>query len=307
MLNVNLVSPDHQFILNKITKRIMQFASRPDITITRSDAPIEDCDIQHYINWFQFVGKPKTPRAVDLLMWTHLNIGEEDMAREVIERADFTHTTSQWSLEQLIELGIPRVKLFSILLGTDPGWEPRPIRLGITTRYMANGKRREWLLYEMASRGALAGFEVLVIGTSWNHVLAELTKAGVKTGHYEVDDDYQKAYEAHKKIIPMFDYLLHLGIDTSLGVLDALACGVPVICPATCYALELINPDDHRSRLFTNADDLENILRSIMHEHIARGARPRARTWEHYGAELADLYRRLRYGQGDDSQMAAAR
>ena len=68
-----------------------------------------------------------------------------------------------------------------------PGWEPRPIRLGITTRYMANGKRREQMLYDMSARGALDGYEILAIGDSWDGVLGALTNAGVKCGHFEVD------------------------------------------------------------------------------------------------------------------------
>jgi len=289
-MRINIVSPDKTWIFDKIAKSI---AAHGNVTIGKE--PDAEADVNWYFNWYYWhkLDRPRT--KYDMLFFTHINEGQGLLATYLINEADHTTTMSKWERERLIEHGALPDKMTTILPACDSDWRPRPLRIGITCRYYGDGRRREWDIIEMARRKALDYVQLHVIGAGWEPVIKELEGYGVDGICYPGTGDYEADYQINHDIVPTLDYLWHPGRDTTLGVLDALACGVPIICPPTSFAVEFaVAPGS--AYWYQNAEQLEEILRHVRHKYdLANadrwmiGERAHRRTWGTYVDELMAL------------------
>ncbi len=294
MINVQFVSPEKSWILEKIARKLAECGAAEDIAMSIGERPNADADINYYFNWYTWhaLGRPATKH--NLLYFTHQNLDNSDaFVRDLLTAADHTTTMSTWERDKLIRLGVPADKLTCILPAMDAGWEPRLLRLGITCRYYGDGRRCDDDIIEVARNGALAGYELIVIGTGWEALMQRVAGYGVKVRIFPGSGDYLRDYdELNHRIVPELDYLWNVGRDTTLGVLDALACGVPIISQPTSFALDFAVEGD-AALWYENAGGLEILLKAIMRGRRHIGDVARGRTWEAYGAELAQLLRRL--------------
>lgn len=288
---LHIVCPEHAWILDKFARKIQELAET--VEVSRADTPDRSADVNYYLNWYvwHMLGRPRT--YCDLLFFTHINRGEDALVRGILTDCDHATVMSTWHLNYLVDvLNIPEDKLTVILPAADDGWKPRPIRLGITCRFYSDGRRQEWELIEAARRGAFEGYELHVIGEGWDYVLHALENYGVKSIHYIASGDYQADYALNRAVVPELDYILHTDKATSIGVLDALACGVPVICQRTGFAVDFAT-EPGAAYWYDGVNELEGILRSLRAARWRIGERVRGRSWQDYVYEVEKLTHRL--------------
>lgn len=296
MLSVRLVSPERTWIFEKIARKLSETASANDISVSVAPGPDANADINYYLNWYvwQAYGRPRT--KCNLLYFTHVNRNEEGLCVDIVNAADHSTTMSNWERDRLISLGARPEKMTTVLCGMDSDWQPRRLRIGITCRFYPDGRRQEGDIIEMAKRGVLQQFDLIVIGGGWEPVLEQLNALGVPLFYAPGGGDYIEDYKVNHEIVPNLDYLWHTGKDTTLGVMDALAAGVPIICQPTGFALDFAQADG-AAHWYNNVDELEAILKRLLLVDRQRrwsiGEVARRRTWDVYGAELAELFRKL--------------
>lgn len=294
MIHAHLLCPERNWILAKLADRLMTPCAASDIHVTQGDKVNADADVTLWFNWFTWhsYGRPAT--KCNLLYWTHQNAENSDaFVVELLTAADHTMTMDTWAREQLIAKGVPANKLTTILPACDQDWQPRPIRLGITCRYYGDGRRCDSDILHAGKSGALDGYQLIIIGAGWGPMVKQLADMGVNVAWADTTGDYQRDYrEQNHQIVPTLDYLWNVGRDTTLGVLDALLCGVPIISQRTSFAADFYTAPG-AAHWYSDADTLAATLRCIKYRRWQMAGPVRQRTWATYGAEVAALFRRL--------------
>jgi len=285
-MHVHLVAPPTGWILDKLAWRIHELSSA-----TIGDMPDPAADINYYFNWHVFTFYDKQP-GIDLLYYTHLNKGEESLVLDTLGRADHSTVISTYAMERAINLGVPADKLTLTLQPIDADWQPRPIRLAMPCRWYPDGRRDEWMLMECARRGALDGFLLVAMGPEWERFLMDIAALGVHAASIPQTGDFIADYAEHHKHMQYIDYVIHTATNDTIGAIDALATGVPLIHRRGGYSLDFAT-EPGSAHWFDTVDELEAILRGIMQKHRAIGEKARARTWPAFVAELEALWGRL--------------
>jgi len=198
---------------------------------------------------------------------------------------------SKMTMEELVQRGIDRSKLCYITPGHDGKIMPRRITIGITSRLRNDKAKREDLLIQLSKVMRLDAFHFDIIGSGWDKVIPYLQNAGATVWYYRGSDDSVADYEVNIAHVPNFDYYLYLGFDEgSMGILDALAAGVPTIVTPQGFHLDIRNGITHS---FEDLEKLRSIFNKIEHE---RGNRIRSvanLTWSVYAQRHAVVWRAM--------------
>jgi hypothetical protein len=218
------------------------------------------------------------------------------MLREALsEVADVAICMSKMTMHEVARIGVAQDALCYVTPPGDGGIPPRRTVIGITSRAYPDGRKREYLLSEVARSVPLDLFHFEIIGKGWDKLIPELEAAGATVLYYPETDDFQRDHAYIKERLKTFDYYLYLGLDEgSMGLLDALAAGVDTIVTRQGFHLDIENGITHG---FVEGRELIAIFQQL------RERRERLRravghlTWEDYARQHALVWRCLAEGR----------
>jgi hypothetical protein len=281
------------WILEKFARRLVEHLPAFGVEAEQGPEPSRDVDINHWVLYHE-VTAPK--HGLTTVLITHvddplkLSLLKRDLDRNVDAGVCFSRNT----LAQLVRAGLRPGQLCFVTPAHDGLVEPRRLVIGITSRLYPDMRKREHLLLQLAGAVRLDRFHFSLFGQGWERIAPHLEQAGA-TVHHQLDTgDYARDYAAIVKAIPHFDYFLYTGMDEgSLGLLDALAAGVPTIATPQGFHLDL---PDGLTYPFQSGDDLIAVFARISAIRQPRIDAVRPLTWMRYAESHALLWRILRRG-----------
>ena len=270
-LNVRIVTEKPGWIMYRKAEEIQKNSSTLNVVINE-DMP--NADIHYYINYGFYRERPSKGLVVG--NFTHFDKdGLGDKFKSVASVVDHCISVSQKTTEGLIEFGISRGKISTILVGADKKFKPK-LTLGIVGRPYKGGRKGESLVKELIdNRDLMKKIELISTNEEWN----------VKTVKCE---DNQSFYN-------FIDYLLIPSLIEGGPVpfMEALACGTLSIAPNIGVIPEFTHIPYKRGDI----DSLTEVINKLASEHIARReyfAKEMALLdWENWAFQHEMLFHRL--------------
>jgi len=249
------------WILGKIALRLCEHLRQMDVRVDISRKPNQRADINHHICYWDYDGQKS---SVDTLMVTHIDTESElCKLKHQLVAAEMGICMSFTEVNRLAALGLPREKLCYVNPGHDCKIQPRKIVVGITTRLYSDGRKREYMLLELANRMSLKNFKFKIMGDGWNDIVAELQQRGIEVDHFN-----RFKPRVYADLIQSLDYYLYTGQDEgSMGFIDALAAGIPTIVTPQGYHLDAPSGITYA---FNRIDELEKIFNDIAEQRDKR-------------------------------------
>ncbi len=299
-ISVRIVLPPEGrgWVLEKFAKRLLENLPHWGVIAEIGDYPSGDVDINHWGIYHVCKGEKRTKGTFSI---THVDsFWRRKMVQTALKTADVGICMSSDTLNNLVSSGISRERLCFIIPGSDLKIQPRRITIGLTTNLYPDKRKREAILVELARKKRLDQFEFKIIGSGWDGIVPILEQAGLKVSLYSGSDDYVADYEQLLKIVPQFDYYLYMGLDEgSLGLLDALAAGVPTIVTPQGYHVDIPHGITYP---FWDSSDLLQIFNQIESERMKRIQAAHSLTWQEYARKHALLWRAILNDQTEDIQ-----
>lgn len=279
--------------MEKFARRLLEhlpaFGVDADLGVESSG----DADVNHWILYHEVTG-PK--RGLTSILITHVDdpLKRALLRRDLQHHADAGVCLSRDTLDQLVAAGIPPERLCFVTPAHDGLVQPRRLVIGMTSRLYPDMRKREHLLLDLAEAIRLDDFHFMFFGSGWERIVPHLERAGATVDHRSDSGDYARDYRAIVEAIPHFDYFLYTGMDEgSLGLMDALAAGVPTIATPQGFHLDLPGALTHA---FHTRDDLIAAVARIAAARRQRIDGVKSLTWARYAEAHATLWRTLMRG-----------
>ena len=288
------------WILEKFAVRLAENLGAFGVEADISDAPAPAADLNHHLLYLYYDGRRLTPTTA---LITHIdNFPKQRVLNRALETLDAGICLSRESVDTLARRGAPREKLCYVTPAHDGQVSARRIVIGITSRAYGDGRKREWVLVELAKAIRLDRFHFEIIGDGWEPIVAQLEAAGATVRHTRGSDDYAKDYAFTLQRIATFDYYLYTGLDEgSMGFLDALAAGVATIVTPQGFHLDVPGGITHA---FTEPSELVAVFAAIAAEPDRRAASVAGLSWARYAEQHASLWHALLAGRTAASALA---
>ncbi len=297
-----IVHPENRgWILEKFAVRLTENLGAFGVDGDISDAPSASADLNHWLLYLYYDGVRKTPATA---LITHIdNFPKQRLLNRALDTLDAGICLSRESVETLARRGAPREKLCYVTPAHDGKVPARRLVVGITSRAYGDGRKREWVLVELAKAMRLDRFHFEILGDGWEPIVAQLEAAGATVQHTRGTDDYAKDYAFTLQRIATFDYYLYTGLDEgSMGFLDALAAGVATIVTPQGFHLDVPGGITHA---FTEPSELVAVFAAIAAEPDRRAASVAGLSWARYAERHATLWRALLAGRPAASALAS--
>ena len=248
------------------------------------DKPNKLADINHHII---YSGYGSIVSTIDTLMITHIdNTNKLNLLKKQLQNAKMGICMSRDTMVKLHTLGIPRSKLCYINPAHDGIIKPNPIIIGITCRVQPDGRKREFMLGELAKKLNPKEFSFKIMGENWNPYVTKLRNFGFEVDYF---DDFELA--KYTELIPNLDYYLYFGQDEGqMGVIDALASGVKTIATPQGFHLDTINGISHP---FQTMGDLLDVFETIAEEKRSLISSVSSWNWKDYSIKHLNIWEHL--------------
>jgi hypothetical protein len=272
------------WILGKFAKRLREHLHEAGVAVDIAKTPDPGADVNHHII---YLDRRQRGGSVDTAMVTHVDeIGKVRLLRGMIDDLDAAVCMSRQAVDELVAQGLPRTKLLAIQPAHDGIVQPRPLVFGITSKVHPDGRKREWMLAEVAAELTPGEAAFRIMGDGWEALIADLRGRGFAVEHAPGFDP-----ELYRAWIPSLDYFLYFGFDEgSMGYLDALAAGVRTIVTAQGFHLDAPGGITHP---FASATELRAVIAGIVRERRVRIGSVADWTWAQYARRHLALWRHL--------------
>lgn len=282
-----LTQDNKTWIIEKMAARIAEYAPEFGFDVTTGEMERADADINHWMS-YAFANVPHNTPATMLI--THLDdpykVGL--VKSELTSGVDVGIALSSHTCDMLIAAGAEKEALAFAVPGHDFAASPRRVVIGLTTRLYADGRKREFMLVELAQKMRLDRFRFEIFGLGWDDVIPKLEAAGAEVAYWRGSDDFRADYVEMMAHVPAFDYYLYLGRDEgSLGTLDALAAGVKTIVTPQGFHVDLPGGITHP---VWSQDDLERVFAEIAADAERRADAVAGLTWQAYAKTHAIVW-----------------
>ena len=230
-MRVHIIQPYHSFAMSQLTRPLLSKAPAW-LQFSVGEAPDWTASLNYFIPWLGMLNTELKGPCV--MYYTHTNKGSEQAVKLAADYCSHVVCMSETGRRELKDLGVntPTTTIHPAV----QGFYPRKRNILIIGSEQPNGRKRSWLLLELAWKYDLTPYHFNIIGTGWDDVVEKLKNLGVSvTYHPTVDHDaLQTAYQTS-------DALLVTGLREGgpLPILEALASGLPVISPNYGFAAEL--------------------------------------------------------------------
>lgn len=254
-------------------KRLMKSATINEDT--------QDVDIHYYINYgyyFRSASHAKR-RGLKVANFTHLDPALSEQFREAARIADHCVSVSEETTKTLLELGVPKDKITTILVGADVIFEPK-LTLGLVGRVYEGGRKGEHLVKTLLEDDNLmTGVRIVSTSEDW----------GVPVWRFEEQADFYRS----------IDYLLipSLVEGGPVPFMEALACGTIAIAPQ----IGVIPQFPHIPYQTGNSDSLKKVILQVKSDFLATKRRTSSHMagidWLTWALKHQQLFQRLLTGK----------
>lgn len=205
-------------------------------TVTSSLVPDPEADLNFHMTWWPNENRVKT--KIDVGRFTHLNPIYAFDVDEALGFFDHLVAITQHGKQILIDRGISPENITAISAGVD-GFVPRKINVGISGQPYQNYRKRECLIAELhwiMKPEDFYSLNWIFLGPNWEGVVSTLRAQGAS-----VQYDPKISYDDYPQVFAAFDIYVNCAFAEGgpLGVIQALACGIPVISPNHGYGYDL--------------------------------------------------------------------
>ncbi len=294
-IRIVLAQQNASWIIGKMAHRLCDSLQKIGCKVDVAGEPDAAADINH---WMSFAFADGCLGSQNTMFVTHADDPfKVSLIRDRLGGSiQMAFCMSSHAMEELIQFGIPKQKLWYVLPAIDAPISPRLIRIGITTRIYDDGRKREAFLERLAREMSLDRFHFEIFGEGWEKVIRALEQSGATVSYDPGTDDWQGDYKRIREAIPNFDYYLYLGMDEgSLGTLDAVSAGVKTIVTAQGFHLSIPGGITHP---FTEYGQLLVIFRELGASANRRAACLSQWTWDTYASEHLGVWEAMCCHQG---------
>jgi hypothetical protein len=270
------------WILGKFARKLLEGAKNEGIECTLGGKPDPTADVNHHICYTLYDGKPCTTETV---MITHVNTDEKlQLVRAQMPAVEMGICMSAQTMQMLGSRGLPRSKLCFISPACDETIRPRKIIIGITHRIYTDGRKREHMLLDLASKIFPDDFKFRIMGPGWEPIIAQL-----RSLNFEVEFFSKFERCLYEELLCSIDYYLYFAMDEgSMGFVDALAAGLPTIVTAQGFHLDAQEAITHK---FTTIEQLVRIFSELAAKKRTRQNAVKDWTWSNYVCKHILLWR----------------
>jgi glycosyltransferase involved in cell wall biosynthesis len=304
-LRVAVTMEPESWILRQIAERFRQLASeKVEVLPLELGQPVPPAaDAVLYVNWPHLLAcapgrrdmpgllmvqhMDKTAFRLRYLVWKHPQMQVVCMARHWVER--------------LRRYLIPADRLHLIPFGVDPGlFQPaeqaptsKRIRIGFVGRAYPDGRKGEDRLLEISRQLSPEQFEFVLVGDRWEALESALKSRGFHTAYHRYLDS-----AAVPGVMAATDVLLVCSRNEGgpQPVLEALACGVPVVASKVGFVPDLQTRLPQHVRLFDSVAVVPELLAEARRNRILAQANAaiirqelQSFTWESWASRTERL------------------
>lgn len=267
-MKIRIVTEKPGWIMHRQAQEIQKH-----LADVRINEPFPDADIVYYINYGYY--KSRDAKALHVGCFTHY---DPDALAEQFKRAafelDHCIAISNFTANQLCDLGVPREKISVVVIGADTSFRPK-LTLGIVGRTYKGGRKGEDLVHSLLEDEELMeDLQIVSTGEGWGVPLRELP----------LPQFYQS-----------IDFLLvPARIEGGpVPFMEALACGTMSIAPP----IGVIPDFPHIEYPTGDLDGLKQRIRGVKEEFLSR-KRELSRfmedyTWENWALEHKKIFENL--------------
>lgn len=286
-MKINIVCYENRNygILGKFATKMEENINKTaDSSCTVSGKPDSRADINHHIIYYYY-NEPSG--SVDTLMVTHLDTKEKySLLKKQLSYADKAICMSKYMVDDLSSRGFDINKITFINPAHDGVIKPKKLRLGVTAKVYADGRKKERDLLDVCKGLSNQDVSFFIMGSGWEKIVRGITEMG-----YEVE--YSKEFDYNKYVteFPGLDYYLYWAWDEgSMGFIDAVAAGVKTIVTPQGYHLDVPNGITHSIQ---NSRELLEVLKKITVERKLYTEGVANWTWENYTEKHLELWKEL--------------
>lgn len=272
---INYESAFNNGILSKFARKLYEELEKiKGIQVSIGNVPEPTADINHHVNYAPY----RHSSTINTLMVTHIDTPSKiAILTEGMKTADIGICMSDWTRNNLIDLGFGKDKLCTVLPAHDELVRRHQV-VAVLTNVYPDGCKREQMFPELAKTLDNNKWAFRIMGSGWNDTLVPLVAKGLQVDYFADFD-----YDIHKKILDTSDYNLYLGEDEgSMGLLDAKNAGLKVIAPNVGF-----NIDVGVDYPFKNQEELNEIFKKLS-ENPVEGW-----TWKKYAKEHLKIWKKL--------------
>jgi hypothetical protein len=285
-MRVRLISYEdvNEWILGKFVLRMQGHLQKMGIDADISNVADPTADINHHVIYEQFNGIASNN---DTLMITHIDSTDKlNHLKNVIDKVGYGICMSRDTMQKLVALGLPKERLCFVDPAQDGDFVPKKIQIGYTSRWYADGRKREYLLRDLANHLDPSFFAFKFMGSGWDAIIHLLRTKGFDVDYFPNFD-----LNGYKKLISEIDYYLYTGLDEGqMGFVDALAAGCKTIVTPQGYHLDVEEGITHP---FNDSKDLLAIFDEIYEEKMRRIRSVSSWTWENYTLKHVEIWNSL--------------
>ena len=260
-MRVHVVAPFQSPAMQQLVLPLLS-TSPAWLQVSVSDIPDWNASLNYFVPWLGMLDTELKGPCV--MYYTHTNPGAGKSVKWAADHSIHIVCMSSTGEHELRALGVT-TPITVIHPGIQP-FAPRKRNILIVGAEQPNGRKRSWILLDLAWKYDLHAFNFTIIGTGWEEVVTKLKNLGVS-----VTNESSITHEALQTYYQTSDALLVTGLVEGgpLPAVEALACGLPVISPAFGVVAELTRYVD--ISLYTNVDDLywrlQELVRPIEKRH----------------------------------------
>lgn len=253
-------------ILSKYANKLNDYLLTLGVESRVSPVPSRDHQVNYHINYLPYKHE-NSPDTVNVLMITHIFENYKLSAiRKGMETADLGICMSNETMEKLIDWGIPKEKLTTILPAHD-GHRRRHQIVAILTNVYPDGCKREQMFVDLVKTLDYNKWAFRIMGSGWHEILAPLVADGLQVDYFA-----EFNYDIHKQILESSDYSLYFGKDEgSMGILDSANAGLKTITTNQGF-----HKDIGIDYVFDTQEELNEIFKSLNKNPVEDW------TWENY-------------------------
>lgn len=292
-ITVRLVLKERGWILEKFALRLAENLPNWNVHADIAAHSSPNVDVNHWMWYYDIEGKMYSRNTFFV---THVDRPAKLLLlKERLKKAELAICMSRMTVENLARYGIDRNKLCFITPAHDGLIKPRRILIGITSRLRPDKAKREQVLVNVARKIRLDDFHFEIIGRGWEKIIPQLEKAGATIGYFPGTDSGIEDYKINLQRVPNFDFFLYLGFDEgSMGLLDALAAGVPTIVTPQGFHLDIQGAITYS---FSNTSQLCDVFKKLSMERQNRINSVAKLTWNEYARNHSLAWHSIVSGQ----------
>lgn len=282
-MNITLVNYEQGMgidgILTKYCRSMQRELNALGVTCTVSATPDPLADVNHHVNYLPYRHPPQDSKGLNTLMITHFTQGTDDKLRfikDAMRTADCGICFSSTMVKYLSRHDVPKL---NYVLPAHDNIPPRPKVVALLTKVYPDGRKREWMVSELAKTIDKSRFTFLVMGDGWQPTLAPLAQEGFKISFWKDFDA-----ELHQKILNTADFVLYTGDEDCMpqSIIDATQAGVRTIAPRHEWQEDLAV-----DFCFETQEELNAIFAKLGHNPVGDW------TWKHYSEQHLAIWRGL--------------